>query len=202
MGRSTKSALTQRDREALFFFSAQLLEKIFLRNSCQWACGQMMEPPCRATAKLRCHEQLARPGLIKVSDRVPSGPSWFPGPTFKLHPVRPTRLKPHRASKTSLHYKNPGNKTAFALITASEQAGVGLEEKRTDRSALIAFQLVMGSHVVGRETLAAANFPPTPPPNPPPPSALRDTHYTDGHRRDNSLASQCRTIGMEMGGCV
>lgn len=32
-------------------------------------------------------------------------------------------------------------------------------------------------------------------------SALRDTHYTADHRRDESLASQCSTIGMEMGGC-
>lgn len=138
--------------------------------------------------------------LIKVSDSVPPGTARFPGLTSKttlLHLVRPTR--PTRpASKTRLNYRNPGYKT-FALITASEQAGVRLEGKRADRSALIAFQLVMGSHVVGRETPAAENIPSALPPHPSP-SALRDTHYTVDHRRSNSLASECRTIGMEMGG--
>lgn len=139
--------------------------------------------------------------LIKVSDTVPTGPVSVPRSHLKNNSPAPRRThngthgRLRCASKARLNYKNPRHKTAFALITASEQAGVRLERRRADRSALIAFQLVMGSHVVGRETPAAENIS-----SAPPSSTLRDTHSTVDHRRSNSLASQCRTIGMEMEG--
>lgn len=45
---------TNAERQKSAFFSP-IIEENLLKNSCQKACRQMTEPPCRATTKLRCH---------------------------------------------------------------------------------------------------------------------------------------------------